>query len=231
MKKATIKVNYLYNLAYQIFAMITPLITTPYISRILSSDGIGQHTFSASIISYFAMFASLGFSVYAQREIAKYQGNKEKQSIIFWEIIICKIISGTICFVVCWIMIAFGVFKSYTLLISLLSIEIIGTTLNISFFFQGNEEFRIIAVRDFIIKIIGVSLIFMFVHSKSDLWVYSLCMAGSTLMSALSLWPCIKRNINKPNITQLSPAKHFIPSIRLFIPTIAISVFMILDKH
>ena len=76
MKKANIKTNYLYNLAYQIFAMITPLITTPYVARVLSTDGVGQFTFSASIISYFSMLASLGFSVYAQREIAKHQGSR-----------------------------------------------------------------------------------------------------------------------------------------------------------
>ena len=230
MKKANIKTNYLYNLAYQIFAMITPLITTPYVARVLSTDGVGQFTFSASIISYFSMLASLGFSVYAQREIAKHQGSKEQQSIIFWEIIICKAISGTCCLIACWLLILTGVFKSYTLLIALLSVEIAASALNISFFFQGNENFRIIAIRDFVIKIIGVLLIFLFVKSKSDLWVYTLCIAGSAFLSAVSLWPCVRQQIIRCDVRQLSPARHFIPSLRLFIPTIAISVFMILDK-
>ena len=230
MKKANIKTNYFYNLAYQLFAMITPLITTPYVSRVLSSDGIGQFTFSSSIISYFSMFASLGFAVYAQREIAKYQGDKEKQSIVFREILICKAISGAVCLIVCWLMIVLGLFQSYTLLVAISSVEIVSVTLNISFFFQGNENFRIIAIRDFAVRSIGVSLIFLFVKSKDDLWIYALCMAGTTLLSALSLWPYMKKDILKCRLSQLRPARHILPAVRLFIPTIAISVFMILDK-
>lgn len=230
MKKANIKTNYFYNLAYQLFAMITPLITTPYVSRVLSSDGIGQFTFSSSIISYFSMFASLGFAVYAQREIAKYQGDKEKQSVVFREILICKAISGAVCLIVCWLMIVLGLFQSYTLLVAISSVEIVSVTLNISFFFQGNENFRIIAIRDFAVRSIGVSLIFLFVKSKDDLWIYALCMAGTTLLSALSLWPYMKKDILKCRLSQLRPARHILPAVRLFIPTIAISVFMILDK-
>ena len=85
--------NYLYNLIYQILIIIIPIITTPYVSRVLETDGIGKYSFSNSIASYFVIFASLGFGYYAQREIAKYQDNKKKQSEIFWEIITVRSVS------------------------------------------------------------------------------------------------------------------------------------------
>ena len=85
--------NYLYNLIYQILIIIIPIITTPYVSRVLGADGVGKYSFSNSIVSYFVIFASLGFGYYAQREIAKYQGDKKKQSEIFWEIIIVRSVS------------------------------------------------------------------------------------------------------------------------------------------
>ena len=140
MKKTSIKTNYIYNLLFQLFSLITPLITTPYIARVLSADGSGQFSFSASINSFFCIFAALGFGIYAQREIAKNQGDIKTQSLIFWEILICKIIVGFFVLAILWILIIVGVFDEYTLLMQILSIEVLGTTLNIAYFFQGNEK-------------------------------------------------------------------------------------------
>ena len=69
--KKSIKKNYLYNLLYQVFIMIIPLITTPYISRVLKTSGVGQYSFSQSISTYFILFGGLGFGFYAQRQIAR----------------------------------------------------------------------------------------------------------------------------------------------------------------
>ena len=224
MKTNSIKKNYIYNLAFQLFALITPLITTPYVARVLSSAGNGQFTFSASVNSYFCMVAALGFSVYAQREIAKKQGDKEAQSCIFWEVVICKIIVGIASFCVCWILILTGVFGEYTLLMEIMSIEILSTTFNIVFFFQGNEQFGLIALRDFVVRLIGIILIFCLVKAREDLWLYALCNSGSSVVSAMLLWACIKKQVIRISIKQLHPYRHFKPSIKLFIPTIAISV-------
>lgn len=230
MKTNNIKLNYIYNLMFQIFSMITPLITTPYVSRVLSPVGIGKFSFSASINTYFCLLAGLGFSFYAQREVAKNQGDISKQSKTFWEIVICKTILGALTFLLSWILILSGIFGEYSLLIKIMSIEIIGVTFNISFFFQGNENFGLIALRDFIVRIIGIIFIFIFVNDQSDLWLYALCNSITVFVSALSLWPCLKKKIVKINVVEVKPLHHFLPSIRLFIPTIAISIYTILDK-
>ena len=118
--------NYIYNLIYQILLIIIPIITTPYVSRVLGADGVGKFSFSNSIASYFVIFASLGFGYYAQREIAKYQDNKKKQSEIFWEIITVRSVSVLTALIVYFTVIVLGVFKEeYTLLMIILSINVV----------------------------------------------------------------------------------------------------------
>lgn len=80
MKKATVGRNYLYNLAYQILIILTPLVTTPYISRVLGERGIGAYSCTQSICTYFVLVASLGISMYGQREIAYHQDSREECS-------------------------------------------------------------------------------------------------------------------------------------------------------
>lgn len=99
MELKSIKKNYFYNLIYQIFVLLTPLITTPYVSRILGAEGIGEYSYYYSIVYYFMLAAILGTATYAEREISFYQDDREKRSKRFWDLfflrIIASIISGT----------------------------------------------------------------------------------------------------------------------------------------
>ena len=136
------KKNYIYNLVYQIFGLITPLITTPYISRVLGSSGIGQYAFTYSIVSYFVLFGALGFGIYAQREIARSQGNKCEQTKIFWEIVIARLASVSLSLIVYVFIIVFGAYgEDYSTLMWILTINVISTTFDITFLYQGNEDF------------------------------------------------------------------------------------------
>lgn len=85
--------NYLYNVGYQLLALIVPLITAPYVSRVLTPKGVGYYSYTNSIIQYFALVASVGIGYYGNRQIAYYRDNKEKMSIEFWEILIVKFFS------------------------------------------------------------------------------------------------------------------------------------------
>ncbi|WP_332875197.1 oligosaccharide flippase family protein [Limosilactobacillus fermentum] len=82
--------NYLYSVRYQILNMILPLITGPYISRVLGPKGVGINTYTGAIVQYFVLFGGLGVVLYGNREMAYVRGNKEKMSITFWEIQILK---------------------------------------------------------------------------------------------------------------------------------------------
>ena len=77
MRKSNVKVNYIYNMIYKILTLLTPLITTPYISRVLGVENIGIYNYTYSVLSYFVLFGVLGFQMYGQREISYCLDNKE----------------------------------------------------------------------------------------------------------------------------------------------------------
>ena len=82
----SVKVNYIYNMCYQILAIVSPLITTPYVSRTLGAEGVGIYSYVNSIAYVFLMFVYLGTRAYGQREIAFCREDKHLRSILFWEI-------------------------------------------------------------------------------------------------------------------------------------------------
>ena len=104
MKNQTITKNYLYNLLYQMLIIIFPIITTPYVSRVLNAEGIGIYSYTVSISAYFILFGSLGIALYGQREIAFVQNNKKQYSIIFWELVILKSITMIISLIIYYIL-------------------------------------------------------------------------------------------------------------------------------
>lgn len=231
MANSKTKKNYIYNLIYQIFSLITPLITTPYISRVLGSAGIGQYSFTVSIVTYFSLLATLGFSTYAQREIARHQEDRKKQSIIFWEVIIARLISVSISISVYLVVLFCGIHdQKYITLMCILVINIIAVAFDVSFFFQGNESFLIIVICNLIIKLLGIVCILLFVKNETHVWLYALFQSMILILSNLSLWSFLPRFLSKVNISELNPKRHILPTLRLFIPTVAASVYTMLDK-
>ena len=227
-KKKSVKLNYMYNLIYQLFLIIVPLVTTPYVSRALLPDGVGKYSFAFSIITYFSIVASLGFNYYAQREIAKYQGDMKAESKVFWEIIICRLLPTFVSLAVNIGLCFFNVYGSYNQLMWIFCINIIAVAFDIAFFFQGNEDFGKIVLRNVIIKSISVALIFIFVKKPEHLWIYAIINSGMLIVSNLSLWTYLPKYLVKVN--GLKPFRHLKDTFLLFLPTIATSVYVILDK-
>lgn len=226
----SIKKNYIYNVIYQLLIIIIPIITTPYISRVLNPEGVGQYSFTSSLITYFTLFASLGFLYYAQREIAKYQGNKKEQSIIFWEIIICRLLSVFIAVFINLLFVVIGLYGDYSILMLVLTINIISVAFDISFYFQGNEEFGKLVINNILIRVISVVAIFVFVKDSNDVWVYVFINSIATILGTSIMWTNLKNRLEKISLKTLKPFKHLKPTIRLFLPTIATSIYVILDK-
>lgn len=229
-KKNSVKKNYIFNLINQIFLIIVPLITTPYISRVLLADGVGKYSYTCSLANYFVLFASLGITMYSQREFAHYQGNKKKQTIVFWETFIVRIISTLISLFIFIGLCLLNVFASYTGLMWCWITIIIAQAFDITGLFQGNEEFGIIVLRNVIIKTIFILMIFILVKTSNDVWIYVILSALSTLFSNLSLWLNIGKKLTNIQVKQIHPTKHIIPVMKLFIPTIAVTLYTVLDK-
>lgn len=226
----SIKKNYIYNVIYQIVLIILPIIVTPYISRVLLPAGVGQYSFSLSLITYFTIAANFGFNIYSQREISKYQDDKQKQSEIFWEIVFCRFLAVIVCLAIHFILLSLGVYGGYKLIMLILSINIFAVGFDIAFFFQGNEEFGKIVLVNIVIKILFTSFIFIFVKKISDVWIYTLINSLMLICSNLGMWLLLIGKLNKVDFKRLKVLKHLKPALLLFLPTIAISIYTVLDK-
>lgn len=228
MKKNSVKKNYIYNLAYQIFAIIIPFVTTPYISRILGAENIGIYSYTLSIVTYFVLFGSLGITVYGAREVAYIQNDRKKRSQIFWELNIIRLI--TILLSTALFLATCRLFGDYWIYFLILSIHLFATVFDISFFFQGIEDLRLTSVRNIIVRIIGTALIFLLVKSQADLWIYMLIFVLTTFFGNVSLWLQLPKYVEKVSIKSLELKKHFKPVLALFLPQIASQIYAILDK-
>ncbi len=226
--KKTVKRNYIYNLIYQVVAIILPFITTPYVSRVLGATNIGIYGYTISISAYFILFGSLGIALYGQREIAYEQNNRKKYSQTFIEILFLRIITMTISLLIFFLL--FCIKGQYNIYFKILILEIIANTLDISWFFQGLEEFKRTVTRNLIIKIISVILIFTFVNTKKDLNLYFIIYSLSMLIGNLSLWFYLPEFITIKNLKKFNLKKHLKSTLVLFIPQIAVQVYTILDK-
>lgn len=220
--------NYIYNLIYQILVLILPLITTPYISRILGAEGVGIYSYTISIVTYFTLFGSLGIAMYAQREIAYVQDDKEKRSKIFWEVIILRAITLTISMLVFYFVFAFR--GEYRIYYKILLLEILANIFDVSAFFQGMEEFKKIIKRNVIVRAISIASIFLFIKQPTDVWKYLLIYTLSNMIGNLSLWIYLPKYLCKISIRNLNLKKHLKPTIVLFIPQIATQIYTVLDK-
>ena len=224
----SLKKNFLYNTLYQVLSLIVPIITTPYISRILGADGIGIYSYTSSIIAVFVLIASLGTQSYGAREIAQNRENKEKASKIFWEIIILNSLTFIGCFVLFLFIIVLN--KEYRWYFLSLIPVLLATPLDISWFYNGYEKVKYVVIRNTICKVLGVVLLFLFVRDKEDLLIYFLINSMSTLFGNLSMWTYLPRMLVKVSIREMSIKKHFKETLVYFIPTIATSIYTILDK-
>ncbi len=228
MAKKSITKNYIYNLIYQVLVLILPLVTTPYISRVLGAENIGIYSYTLSIVTYFILFGSLGVALYGQREIAYYQKDKKKYSIIFWEIVILRAITMTISLILFYLIFVNG--NQYQIYYKILILELIGNCIDISWFFQGLEEFKKTVIRNMIIKLISVISIFTFVKSQNDLKIYFWIYVLSTSIGNASLWLYLPKFLTKVKIKELHLFRHLKPTLGLFIPQIAVQVYTVLDR-
>lgn len=228
MKKNSVTKNYIYNLLYQILAIIIPLITTPYLSRVLGAENIGIYSFTISITTYFILFGSLGVAMYGQREIAYVQDDIKKRSKIFFEIFFMRCITLGISLLIFYI--TFCLNGEYNVYYKILILEIIANIIDISWYFQGLEEFKKTVMRNIIVKLISVICIFVFVKESTDLNKYFIIYVLSTFLGNLSLWMYLPKFIKKTNLKELNLLKHIRPTIMLFIPQIATQIYTVLDK-
>ncbi|MDY6042078.1 MAG: flippase, partial [Lactobacillus johnsonii] len=220
--------NYLYNVGYQVLAIIVPLITSAYVSRVLRPEGVGANSFTNSIIQYFILFANMGIGYYGNRQIAYVRENRDQMSETFWEIQIVKTIMTLYAFIAFEIFMIFYTRQAEYMWAQ--SLNLIAIAFDISWFYEGIEDFKVTVLKNSLVKILSMIAIFIFIKGPNDVTLYIVVLALSTLIGNLTLWPNIRRDLDKVSIKFLNPWQHFLPMAELFIPQIATQVYVQLNK-
>ena len=220
--------NYLYNASYQLLLIILPIITTPYVSRVLGADGVGTYSYTNSITQYFILFGCIGLNLYGQREIAYYQNDVRKRNRTFFELVFLRAITISISLIIFYLTMV--QFSKYSSIFLIQTLDIIASIFDISWFFQGIEDFKRTVLRNFLVRFLCVTLIFIFVKSPADLPLYVLCYSGTLFLGNISLWLYMPKYVNKNDINGLNIKKHIRPAVMLFLPQIATSLYTYLDK-
>ena len=227
MAKKSIAKNYIYNMIYQVLILVLPLITTPYLSRVLGAEGIGIYGYTYSIVTYFILFGSLGVAMYGQREIAYAGENIESRKKVFFEIIIFRFITIAIATVIYYFFFIKG--AEYQIYYQILLLELIAAAFDISWFFQGMEEFKRTVTRNVLVRICSVSLVFILVKTKEDLARFTLIYSLADLIGNLSLWVYLPKYLKGIKVKNINVLRHLPEIILLFIPQIANQIYKILD--
>ncbi|WP_289128159.1 flippase [uncultured Clostridium sp.] len=222
--------NFLYNVSYQLLVIILPLITVPYVSNILGAEGIGNYAFTYANMQYFVIFGMVGITLYGNRQIAYVRDNKEKLRNTFFSIYTLQLITTTISFILYLIFVLVFNNGDYKWLYIVQGINIIASMADISWLFMGLEQFKKTVVRNTIVKLTSLASIFIFVKSSNDTVIYTLILALSALIGNLTFWFYVPKAIGFKSIKISGLNLHLKASLALFIPQIAIQIYVLLDR-
>ncbi|MDD9138237.1 flippase [Fructobacillus sp. CRL 2054] len=227
--------NYLYNAAYQLLNIIVPIITLPYLARVLGKDGVGIASWTNSLVTYFLLIASLGIVTYGSREIAYIHDDEELRQKKFWEIQIIHFLAGAVAVVLYIAFIYAGgamnsrihnneLFLWYQIWV------IFSGILDISWYFMGLQDFKKTVLRNMMIKLLMTVLIFVLVKTPNDVGAYILLLALSQVVGNLSMWFYLIGKFKFPKLSSLEFNVHWKPVFLMFLPTIATQIYLQLNK-
>lgn len=225
----SLKKNVVYNVLYQVLAVIVPFITSPYLSRVLGAEQIGVYSFTYSIAFYFMILSMLGISNYGNRTIAQVRTSREHLNQEFSNIYAVQLTCSLV-MIVSYLIYTTVFVNSFQIIAYIQVLHILSYATDVSWFFYGLEEFRITVARNSFVKLLTLISIFAFVKSPNDIYLYTFIMAGSTLLGQLITWPFLLKQVTfvRPSLGKIK--KHIKPIVILFFPVLAISIFSFLDK-
>lgn len=222
--------NVAYNILINIINVAVPIITVPYTSRVFGVDNTGIVNFATTYALYFTLFINLGIPLYGIREIAKNRSNKHECSRVVSELFRITSLS-TILFTTLYVVSIFAVptlREQWPFLLVSGSILIL-SPFNVDWYFAGIEKIKIIALRGMAVKIIGVIALFVFVRERSDLMLYLIINAA--IIGGGQVWSFVYMLRSEVTLLWrgLHFGRHFKPVFILFLSTLAISIYTMLD--
>lgn len=230
MKIHSVKYNFIMNAILTVAGIIFPLITFPYISRVLMVEGSGKVTFAISVVNYFAMFASLGIPTYGVRACAKVRDDKEMLSRTVQELLIISAVTTFLTYVV------FGVtlmlvpeFTNRKTLLLIMGLSIGLTSIGVQWLYNALEQYSYITVCSIAFKLLGLILMFCFVKSTEDYLIYGIIYVISTFGSYVLNFIRLGRFISFQKTGTYNFRKHIRPILIFFAMSVATNVYVNLD--
>ena len=230
MKNHSLAFNSFFNVIYRTLNLLFPLAVYAYVARIINSDLIGEVGFAQNITQYFVLLSTLGIPSYGTREIARTRDNNALRDKVFTELFCLNAISTSVCLIIYTILIfTISALKSHFILFLITGINLFLNYINVDWVYHGHEQYRYIAIKSFIVKIISLASIFIFVSNSNDYLKYALisavALAGNNIYNVAHLK---KLGIRIEKI-DLDIKKHLGPVFNLLCTTIAIELYTLLD--
>ncbi|TCS76627.1 O-antigen/teichoic acid export membrane protein [Muricomes intestini] len=229
-KQKSLKLNFIMNAILTMSAFIFPLITFPYVSRILLPVGIGKVSFATSVISYFALFAQLGIPTYGIRACAQVRDDREKLTRTVQEIFIINIVMS----IFTYIFFAIALFivprlQQDKILFVIVSLTIFLNTVGFEWLYKALEQYTYITIRSIIFKFVALLAMFVLVHKKSDYIIYGgisiFAASASNILNAIN----IHKYIDIKPVGNYNIKRHLKPVIVFFAMACATTIYTQLD--
>ncbi|MEG1946362.1 MAG: flippase [Lachnospiraceae bacterium] len=227
-KEKSLKLNAMLNTIKTILGIIFPLITFPYISRILSVSSIGSYNVSSSVISYFLLIAGLGVSTYAIREGTQYRNDYNKMELFTSEVFSINMYSTIISYFALIISIlCFPVLQTYIFFLVILSIQIFFATIGTNWLCNIYEDYMYITIRTLAFQIISLILMFVFVRDEKDIYIYLIIVTAANCVPNLINYLYIRKKYVKIKfLLKFDWKKHIKPILIIFSTSITITLYV-----
>lgn len=227
----SIKKNFVMNVILTMSSFIFPLITFPYVSRILGPEGTGKVSLVTSVIAYFAMFSQLGIPTYGIRACAKVRDHKEELSKVTQELFIINTVMGIITYCVLFVCIlTIGKFQQEWLLYLIISTTILFNDIGMEWLYKSLEQYSYITIRSIIFKFVALLLMFLLVRNSEDYVMYGAISTFAASASNLLNFINVRKHISFKKIGDYDFRRHFRPIAIFFGMSCATTVYTNLDN-
>ena len=223
------KKNAAYNVAYRMFSVLLPLVTAPYLSRVVGTEGVGLYSDAWTMSEIFCLIGMLGLADYGVRTIAQVRDNREELDRTFsgiWQMQL--MVAGAA--LIAWlgyVFLAAGREKTIALHLTMMSVSCL---CSFDWCLMGLDIFKPIALRNTFVKLAAAACVFIFVKSKDDLWIYAFAWSLATLAGNLSCAVSLRGKVTYRRVSLKESLKHLRPCAVLFISVLAVSIYRKMDK-
>ncbi len=223
------KKNTAYNVGYRLFSVLLPLVTAPYLSRTVGTDGVGLYSCAWNISYFFCLVGMLGLNEYGVRTIAKVREDRKELDRTFsaiWQMQL-MVAGATLLLWFGYLWLIAGEEREIAFHLTLMSVSCL---CSFDWCLMGMDIFRPIALRNTFVKSIAAICVFLFVKQKADLWIYALVWSLATLAGNLSCLTSLKGKVRYTRVSIRESLGHLAPCAVLFISVMAISIYRTMDK-